>query len=108
MGLAVEKARIAEGGEYNLSGERYRDNTKFANLAWPVVNLAEVCRFMTGGTPTSTEPAYYQGGTIPWLVSGDIHQGEIFDCEKRITQAAVDNSNARTLPKDSVLIALNG
>jgi type I restriction enzyme M protein len=63
---------------------------------------------MTGGTPTSTEAAYYQGGDIPWLVSGDIHLREIYDCEKRITQAGVDNSNARVLPEDSVLIALNG
>jgi type I restriction enzyme M protein len=108
LGHAVAKVRIAEDGEYNLSGERYRENTKLANLAWPAVSLAEVCRFMTGGTPTSTEPSYYQGGNIPWLVSGDIHQGEIFDCEKRITQAGMDNSNARILPTDSVLIALNG
>lgn len=108
LGFAVEKSRIAEGEEYILSAERYRDNAKLANLAWPVVNLAEICRFMTGGTPTSTEQSYYQGGSIPWLVSGDIHQGEIFDCEKRITQAGVDNSNARVLPKNSVLIALNG
>lgn len=108
LGHTVAKARIAEGGEYNLSGERYREDTRFANLAWPVVKLADICNFRTGGTPTSTEPAYYDGGDIPWLVSGDIHRGEIFDCEKRITQAAVHNSNAKPLPKDSVLIALNG
>lgn len=107
-GHSVEKVRIAEDGEYNLSGERYRENTKLRKLTWPAVSLAEVCSFMTGGTPTSTESSYYEGGNIPWLVSGDIHRGEVFDCEKRITQAGVDNSNARVLPKDSVLIALNG
>ncbi len=63
---------------------------------------------MTGGTPTSTVAEYYENGTVPWLVSGDIHGFEIWNCEKRITQAAVENSNARVLPKDSVLIALNG
>jgi restriction endonuclease S subunit len=63
---------------------------------------------MTGGTPTSTVAEYYENGTVPWLVSGDIHGFEIWDCEKRITQTAAKNSNARILPKDSVLIALNG
>ncbi len=63
---------------------------------------------MTGGTPTSTVAEYYENGTVPWLVSGDIHGFEIWNCDKRITQKAVDNSNARVLPKNSVLIALNG
>jgi type I restriction enzyme S subunit len=63
---------------------------------------------MTGGTPRTSVSEYYENGTVPWIVSGDIHKGEIFDCEKKITEFAVENSNARFLPKDSVLIALNG
>lgn len=60
------------------------------------------------GTPKSTIKEYYENGTVPWLVSGDIHKGEIFDCEGRITELGVSNSNAKKLPKNSVLIALNG
>jgi type I restriction enzyme S subunit len=41
-------------------------------------------------------------------VSGDINQKEIFDCEGRITELGLENSNARYLPINSVLIALNG
>jgi restriction endonuclease S subunit len=63
---------------------------------------------MTGGTPTSSEKKYYENGTIPWLVSGDIHRGEIYDCDGRITEKGLENSNAKYLPNNSVLIALNG
>jgi restriction endonuclease S subunit len=63
---------------------------------------------MTGGTPTSSNKAYYENGEIPWLVSGDIHKAAIFDCDARITAEGMENSNAKILPKDSVLIALNG
>jgi type I restriction enzyme S subunit len=42
------------------------------------------------------------------LVSGDIHKGEIFDCEGRITIEAMKSSNTRILPINSVMIALNG
>ncbi|WP_187276512.1 restriction endonuclease subunit S [Parahaliea maris] len=77
-------------------------------MKWQAVEIGAVCNLMTGGTPKTSEPEYYEGGDIPWIVSGDIHKGEIFDCEKRITTKAVENSNARYLPKDSVLIALNG
>jgi len=106
--LIVPKEKIAANGDYNLSGERYGEQTRLLQSKWPTVPLGEICTFMTGGTPTSTIAEYYEKGTVPWLVSGDIHGFEIWDCEKRITQKAVDNSNARVLPKNSVLIALNG
>lgn len=107
-GLLVAKEDLAANGEYNLAVERYRQPTELAGGRWPVVELGAICTFMTGGTPSSSIAEYYDGGTIPWLVSGDIHGFEIRDCEKRITQKGVDNSNARILPRDSVLIALNG
>ena len=108
MGQVVAKERIAANGEFNLSGERYRENGRLAHAKWPVVPLGEFCNFATGGTPASTVSEYYEGGTVPWLVSGDIHKGEIRNCERRITQKGVENSNARYLPENSVLIALNG
>ena len=107
-GLIAEKEKIATGGEYNLSGERYRQQTKLLHTKWKTVALGEICSFMTGGTPRSSVAEYFERGTIPWLVSGDIHQAEIRDCEKRITEKGVDNSNAKPLPTNSVLIALNG
>lgn len=106
--IVVDKAKVGQHGEYNLSGERYRDNGRLSRAKWPIVPLGEFCSFMTGGTPTSTVPEYYEGGSVPWLVSGDIHKGEIYNCERRITEKGVKSSNARYLPENSVLIALNG
>jgi len=75
---------------------------------WPVVKLGDVSSFMTGGTPTTTIKEYYENGTVPWLVSGDIHKEQIYDCDGRITEKGVNESNAKYLPINSVLIALNG
>ena len=69
--------------------------------------IGDVCSLMTGGTPSKAKSEYF-GGDIKWLVSGDIHQGEILDCEGRITGAGMKASNAKLLPVNSVLIALNG
>lgn len=103
------REHLEEEREYSLSFERYRDEAEISQkCAWGMVPLSEICTFMTGGTPTSTILEYYKNGTIPWLVSGDIHKKLIFDCEKRITELGANNSNARMLPLDSVLIALNG
>jgi type I restriction enzyme S subunit len=74
---------------------------------WPIKKIGDICDVMTGGTPSKSKPEYF-GGDIKWLVSGDIHQGEIFDCEGRITEAGMRESNAKILPTNSVMMALNG
>lgn len=74
---------------------------------WQTRRVGDVCSLRTGGTPSKTKPEYF-GGQIRWLVSGDINQGEIFECEGRITEAGMKASNAKLLPVNSVMIALNG
>jgi type I restriction enzyme M protein len=103
----LTKALDAER-DYNLSAEREGNHARLLQAKWPSTSLGEICTFRTGGTPTSSVTEYYENGTVPWLVSGDIHKTVIWDCEKRITKKALEESNARILPKDSVLIALNG
>jgi type I restriction enzyme, S subunit len=74
---------------------------------WRWVRVGEVCDLQTGATPSTERPDFF-GGDIPWLVSGDVNRGEIYDCEGRITEEGLKNSNCKILPENSVLIALNG
>jgi len=78
------------------------------NQNWEIKTLGEVCDLITGGTPSRSHPEYFNNGTIKWLVSGDIHKKEIFDCDGRITENGHINSSTRFLPLNSVMIALNG
>ncbi|OGT63894.1 MAG: hypothetical protein A3J38_07530 [Gammaproteobacteria bacterium RIFCSPHIGHO2_12_FULL_45_9] len=77
-------------------------------MKWQTKKIGDVCDLLTGGTPSKSKPDYFNGGKIKWLVSGDIHQKEIFDCKGRITELGLNNSNAKFLPENSVMIALNG
>ena len=72
------------------------------------IEIGELCTLTTGGTPKTGVKDYYNPGIIKWLVSGDIHTTEIFDCEGRISELGMKESNAKFLPENSVLIALNG
>lgn len=38
----VEKTKIAESGDYNLSGDRYRVAADYTNAKWPMVELEEL------------------------------------------------------------------
>ena len=73
-----------------------------------VVRLEDKIATQSGGTPNTKKLKYYEGGNIPWLSSSEVNQGYIFSTAKLITQEGLDNSSARWIPKDSVLIAMYG
>jgi type I restriction enzyme M protein len=55
LAVYVEKTKIAENGDYNLSGDRYRVATDYANAKWPMVKLGDVCDIYQPKTITSNE-----------------------------------------------------
>ncbi|HVZ43275.1 MAG TPA: restriction endonuclease subunit S [Ramlibacter sp.] len=75
--------------------------------SWARCMISEVCDLQTGATPSRQEQSYF-GGNVPWVVSGDVNRGEITECDGRITEAGLENSNCKLVPPNSVLIALNG
>jgi len=74
---------------------------------WRMEKIGNVCKVVTGGTPSTRHPEYF-GGNIKWLKSGDIKKLYIYDTEEKITQLGVENSNAKIHPANSVAIALSG
>lgn len=106
--------RAIANTEKNLANARELFNTYVYQIlnqkraSWTVSTVGDECKLMTGGTPSRSKNEYFENGDIKWLVSGDIHQQEITECEGRITQLGLENSNTKYLPVNSVMIALNG
>jgi len=96
------RARSRVGGTPIVAGD-----TIDLPPSWVRCMVSEVCDLQTGATPSRQEHRFF-GGENPWLVSGDVNKGEIFECDGRITDKGLENSNCKLIPKDSVLIALNG
>jgi len=46
--FTVEKTKIAETGDYNLSGDRYRVATDYTNAKWPMITIEEICELGRG------------------------------------------------------------
>jgi type I restriction enzyme S subunit len=75
---------------------------------WRASTIGAICtKVFSGGTPTSTIPAYY-GGSIPWLRTKEVNYTKIFDTETHISQLGFDNSSVKLVPKDSVIVAMYG
>lgn len=75
---------------------------------WEVKKLGEVCETGAGGTPLKAHKDYYEGGEIPWLLSGEVSQGEIFEARNFITEKGLKNSSAKVFPINTVLVAMYG
>ncbi|HRD80296.1 MAG TPA: restriction endonuclease subunit S [Saprospiraceae bacterium] len=75
---------------------------------WEIKKLGEVCETGAGGTPLKTHKDYYEGGKIPWLLSGEVSQGEIFEARNFITEKGLENSSAKLFPPNTVLVAMYG
>lgn len=74
---------------------------------WSIRKLGEVFQTTSGGTPSRKNPEYYSG-KIPWVKSGELEKGVIFNTEETISEEAVRNSSAKIFPKGTLLIALYG
>lgn len=78
------------------------------DFEWVTEELGQIAKMTSGGTPNKKHTEYYEGGTIPWVRSGELDRGLILDTEIKITQAGLDNSSAKIFPKGTLLIALYG
>lgn len=70
--------------------------------------MPQVVKWGSGGTPKSTESTYYENGTIPWLIIGDLNDGIVTTSQKKITKLGLDNSSAKMIPAGTLLVAMYG
>ena len=76
---------------------------------WKRVKLGEICsRVCSGGTPRSNVAEYYDGGSIPWLNTKEVTFGRIYSTEKCITESGLENSSAKWIEANAVVVAMYG
>jgi type I restriction enzyme S subunit len=75
---------------------------------WPAKKLGDLCKTGSGGTPLKARKEYYESGTVPWLLSGEVSQGEVRSAANFITKKGLENSSAKIFPRDTVLVAMYG
>ena len=75
---------------------------------YPVIRIGDEFKTTSGGTPSRKKDEYYTGGNIPWLTSGEVKNGIIDKTENYITDIGMNNSSAKWVPKESVVIAMYG
>ncbi len=75
---------------------------------WTYRLLATVCsRITSGGTPSRRVKEYF-GGNVNWVKTQELLDRKLVDTEEKITVSGLNNSSAKLLPENTVLLAMYG
>ena len=104
-GLIVSKEKIAANGEYNLSGERYRESI-ISSSSFPSVELGEICELVRGVVFSKKDEVLEDGVQVLRAnnINNDRYELNIDDI-KRVSPKT-DFSDEKKLRKDDIFICL--
>jgi type I restriction enzyme S subunit len=77
---------------------------------WEVCSLADKIELLSGGTPKTSEPDYWNGD-IPWYSLKDAPADSdvwVIQTEKNVTKLGIEHSAAQVLPKNITIISARG
>jgi type I restriction enzyme S subunit len=69
------------------------------------VRLDALGVWKSGGTPSRANSNYFHGN-IPWITSGELNEMYISDSKEKITEEAIENSNADLIMPGSILLGM--
>lgn len=82
---------------------------ELAPAHWARRPIQDVCvRVTSGGTPSRSNPEFYEDGEWAWVKTQELLDSWIDDTEEHITEIAIDKSSAKILPEQTILLALYG
>lgn len=77
--------------------------------AYPSSTLGQISdQVKTGATPKAGNPRYYDGGTIPWLRTGEVAFNTITDTEVKVTDIALKETAIKWVEAPSIVVAISG
>ena len=105
-GMYLQFIHFKEVTKWGIEKIKKRAGSGFASK-YNVLQIKDVCKVNSGGTPSRSNKSYYQGN-IPWIKTGEVLNEIIYDTEEHISEDAISHSSARVYPKGSLIIAMYG
>lgn len=75
---------------------------------WEPLKIGEHSEIKTGGTPKTGISEYWFPKEIPWMSSGEVNKKRLSKTDNQISKKGLENSSARWVKENSILIALAG
>ena len=96
--VTIEK--IAENGDYNLTGDRYKETIDYSKVKWPMVKLGDVCENLDGKRIPITKSDRKAGKYPYYGASGIVDYVDDFLFDENLLLISEDGANliARVTP----------
>lgn len=78
------------------------------SVLYPYVPVKSFTSVVSGGTPNRNVSEFWNNGGIRWVKTTELQNNVICNTDEKITQAGLDNSSAKIIPPNTVLIAMYG
>ena len=112
--IRAEKEQLIKEGKIKRSKKSVASDTShYENVPfevpenWCWTTLGNIGTWQAGATPSRMRKEYY-GGNIPWLKTGDLTDGYIYEIPETISDKALEETSVKLNPSGSVLIAMYG
>ncbi|MBR6104670.1 MAG: restriction endonuclease subunit S [Paludibacteraceae bacterium] len=76
--------------------------------SWSWCRMGTIGSWGAGATPQRGCSDYYNKGTIPWIKTGELNNGVVYDSEEKITEKALKECSLRLNKVGDVMIAMYG
>jgi type I restriction enzyme S subunit len=89
--------------------ELYMAECEFAlDISSENVSLGKVASLSLGGTPSKENASFWEGGEIPWINSGRLHEFPVLTPSNFVTPEGLSRSATKLIPKGSTVVAITG
>lgn len=75
---------------------------------WEKKKIGAFTNVGTGSTPSRQKMAEYYGGSIPWVKTTEVQNGDIFRTEEHLTEQALRETSCSLYPVGTILLAMYG
>ena len=111
--IRKEKERLVKEGKLRKSALKEitfsEDEAPFEIPdSWEWCKLGWIGDWGAGATPAKGNSDFYNNGTIPWLRTGELNNGFVYDSEIKVTPKALEKCSLRMCEIGDVLIAMYG
>ncbi|MBU3178425.1 restriction endonuclease subunit S [Clostridium estertheticum] len=99
------KYKLARYDDYKYSEFSWLD--KIPNH-WHMERVKTLTKTQSGTTPRSEVSEYYENGTYFWVRTTDLNNDRLYSSEYKITDIALKHCGLKTIPINSILLAMYG
>lgn len=105
----LKRAAMRELFTCGLRGEAQKETEiGLVPESWELASIGAHHSVVSGGTPSRGNPAFWLGGTIPWVKTTEVDYCVITETDEHITPLGLERSAAKMLPAGALLMAMYG